>query len=45
LAEKEKKGRELLKKAGVDASDIPDGNWGKIQRLLQDNGIDYRAKK
>lgn len=44
LAEKEKKGRALLKEAGVDASDIPDGNWGKIQRLLQDNGIDYRKK-
>lgn len=44
LAEKEKKGRELLLEAGVDASDIPNGNWGKIQRLLQDNGIDYRKK-
>jgi hypothetical protein len=44
LAEKEKKGRALLEEAGVDASDIPNGNWGKIQRLLQDNGIDYRKK-
>lgn len=44
MAEKEKKGRELLLEAGVDASDIPNGNWGKIQRLLQDNGIDYRKK-
>ena len=44
LAEKEKKGRALLREAGIDASDIPDGNWGKIQRLLQDNGIDYRKK-
>ena len=45
LTEKEKKGRELLKDADVDASYIPNGNWGKIQKLLRDNEIDYRAKK
>ena len=45
LTEKEKKGRELLKNADVDASYIPNGNWGKIQKLLRDNEINYRAKK
>ena len=44
LEKKEANGRALLKRAGIDTSDIGPGNWGKIQRLCQDNGIDYKEQ-
>jgi hypothetical protein len=44
LEKKEANGRALLKRAGIDASDVGPGNWGKIQRLCQENGIDYKEQ-
>jgi len=40
LEKKETRGRELLEAAGVDTSDVGKGNWGKIQRLMKENGIE-----
>jgi len=44
LEKKEANGRALLKRAGIDTSNIGPGNWGKIQRLCQENGIDYKEQ-
>lgn len=44
LAKKEARARELLAEAGIDASDIEQGSWGRIQTLCQDNGVDWRQK-
>lgn len=43
LAKKEQRGRDLLAERGIDASGVERGNWGKIQRMLMDNDIDWRT--
>jgi hypothetical protein len=47
LAEKEQRGRDVLAANRVDASDINPGNWGKVQRRLQDNGLmeEFKSRK
>lgn len=42
LAKKEQRGRDLLAERGIDTADVERGNWGKIQRMLIDNDIDWR---
>jgi len=43
LAKKEQRGRDLLAERGIDTSGVERGNWGKIQRMLMDNDIDWRT--
>lgn len=45
LSQKEAKGRALLQKRGIDTSDIGQGNWGKVQRRLQENDIDWKNEE
>ena len=45
LSQKEAKGRALLEKRGIDTSDIGQGNWGKVQRRLQENDIDWKNEE
>jgi hypothetical protein len=45
LGQKEAKGRALLEKRGIDTSDIGQGNWGKVQRRLVENDIDWKNEE
>ena len=45
LSQKEAKGRALLQKRGIDTSDTGQGNWGKVQRRLQENDIDWKNEE
>jgi len=41
LRQREEKARQLLADAKIDVSDIPDGSWGKIKAICDENGINY----